>query len=301
MAVDTYLLNLNNGARIPEPLLRGLNTFITNVQLPLLAMTAAIAVVLLGYETLRRIIDPNKEGFDPMIFVRLGLVFLGLGSYQYLVELLIDTPMNLVHNIVVSGVSAMAGGAEADLDKVFNSYAEYVGTDKNGTASVIELTEFLTFIHLFTGIIGRICVQMVIVISVLNQSLYYLMGMLIFPFSLIIGNKNVFPNWFFSFIASKFSVSVGVMIMGILVTMPDLEVMGSSSGIGADIINAVFHLTIQIVGILMLLSSTSLANRLVSSFSNQLGYGDVSNAFRSTFFGFSPMQGVSSLLGSNKK
>ena len=279
-----------------DTLEKSLNGFLSGTRQYVLAFTAVLIIIQIAYQISLRLLNPDKEPFEAKMFTGIGLAVLGISFYGTVVELLINQPMQIIDSIIEQGVFNATGAT--DLTSLFQTYSGTVTKDQNGLETFLEIDWWVQVVHLFVGIIARLAMYLVFIGSQLNQAYLYALGIFVFPFSLIINNRNLIGTWFFSFLAAKFTIPVCKVLVMIATILPYDDYLKSTDKLlDNDVMQAIFYLIMEIFAIFVILSSSQIASRLISSMASPLGIGDI-------FTGKATLMGIAMMLnpvGKDKK
>ncbi|WP_340200100.1 hypothetical protein [Ascidiimonas sp. W6] len=243
-----------------------------NLQGDVQSLVVVIAIIYIGYKVMLYLSDVNSK-LDPFVIIRPVLVVAAVGLYRDLVDLLLLTPMFIVDEMVSNGFNVL--GAEPARETLFNTGMSYVypGTAGiPGVYDIIAINPFLEVLHLVIYFAATAVGFYILLRQVVIASIYYVIGILALPFSLIVGNQSVLGSWFFGFISILLWGPILHIMKGIIVAL-NVENFNVVTIQGlAGVPNGILSVALQVVMILTILQIPKYANALVSK-GSELGSG----------------------------
>lgn len=244
-----------------------INDFITTM-LPNIGLFAAvIMLVFVGYKVVKSFLGENEK-LDTSTLVRPCLTLAALVLYSDLVDLLIETPITLVNDIVVDAIGIDPTNLNALKDQLTHTQ-DSGGSDGGGIFDIIQLHDFLEFFHLAIFFIGSIAGGYILFRQLIVKTIYLILGPFALAFSLIVGNERVLNNWFQGYVSVLLWLPVFSIMQGIMLEIP----VTTTNFEPEDII---FSLVVQVVMIFSILKVPQFANILVAqgaSMGQQYGEG----------------------------
>ena len=259
--IETYHLTL-----FPESGGSGIGVYISYITQYSYLLAAILMIILVGTKVATYFANPTKE-IDPYILVKPILVLMALSLYQPLVNLLLFYPSDIITDITEDAGIHITGLPNKDeFNSAFYSAITNVpenSTDEDSTNdfySIISSIPFLEGIHIVIYFIASCVTAYILIRQLLLQAFYYILGMLVLPFSLIPGNEEILKRWFFNFLSVLLWIPMLRMVQTImiLINMVDLR-----QG-GVTIVEVMFPVVLQIVMIFFILHVPTYANLLVS-------------------------------------
>lgn len=217
-------------------------------------LAAVLMLIFVGYKVLVYMSDPSKS-IDPFILIRPVVVLAAMSLYTELVEILLFTPVELITDIVTEVANKVGG---ADIDKSFRTNMTHVqseGGDGNGVYNLLELHPILELIHIIIYFIASVVGGYILFTQLIMKYFYFIIGVFVLPFSLIIGNQRVLTRWFFSFLSILLWEPILYIVKLIISILPVA---------GTNFTNVLYSIVLQIIMIFFVLRVPSFANLLVS-------------------------------------
>ncbi|MEL6918960.1 MAG: hypothetical protein AAFO99_14670, partial [Bacteroidota bacterium] len=213
---------------------------------------------------------------DPFVIIKPCLVLAAITLYRPLVKLLVIDPMQLIDSIVLESIEKAwgAGGTATGLigwyeNAFYTLYIDsmtfvYPGSSPGlGVYDIIAINPALEVIHLLIYFAANVVGFYILGRQVILASIYYVLGVLAVPFSLIVGNQSVLGSWFFGFISVMLWEPILRIMKAIIVAMDVTNL---------SFTNAILSLGLQVVMIITILQVPKFANTLVSK-GSELGSG----------------------------
>ncbi|WP_025741799.1 hypothetical protein [Aquimarina pacifica] len=267
---------------ISDSIFEGVDNLV-DILIPYCSILASIfMVVLVGVRVIKYFINPS-ENMDPLILVKPILILAAIVLYQHLIDFLLIKPVDLVTSLTnnavmttlnISNLDNFLDIANAQLTTIKNE-----STNDNGQFSiyeVLQLSTFLEIFHLFIQIIALVITGYILMRQVLLKAIYFVIGILVLPFSLIPGNFEILKRWFFGFLAVLLWIPILRIFQAILVLINQAELPHFSQPL--------FSVVLQIVMILFIIQVPKYANFLVSGSGDSDGNGYFHFAGRELYY-----------------
>ncbi|MEM9001364.1 MAG: hypothetical protein AAGB24_13960 [Bacteroidota bacterium] len=243
---------------------------------PISRFAGVLLILYIGYKVMLYMSDIDSK-LDPFVIIKPVLILGAITLYQPLVTLLIMVPMETVDWAVGDSIARLFGApqsSQAALENWLRNSFETLYTDDMtyvypgtpsipGVYDIVAINPFLEIIHLLIIIAANTVGFYILVRQVILASMYYVMGVLAVPFSLIASNQSVLGSWFFGFISIMLWKPL-LNVMKTIVILLDAETFGFSSALVA--------IALQVVMVLTILQIPKFANVLVSK-GSELGSG----------------------------
>ncbi|QCX00661.1 hypothetical protein FGM00_11290 [Aggregatimonas sangjinii] len=238
-----------------------------------LQFAAVLMILYIGYKALLYFSDIETR-LDPFILIRPIMVMCIISLYSPLVNLLVKQPIDIIDAMVeTSSQTALESdhNPTGDLKDVTDTYADwyknafedtmqYVDDGSSskpgkGVFDILAINPFLELVHLIIFLVATVVGFYIMARQIILIGIYYVVGILVLPFALIVGNQDVARNWYFGFIAIMMWEPVLKILKTILIS---LKVQGESYE------NGMFSIALQVVMIFTILQVPKFANLLVS-------------------------------------
>jgi len=259
---------LNNFESLLEPqLVNFVDLILPNVSL----FAAVIVAVYVAYKVIKSFLGEG-ERLDAATLVRPCLILASLVLYNSLVDLLIDTPVNIVNEIIAEGATSVTGATPGDLKGMRDKMTYFQSTggpDGGGIMDIVQVHPFFEFIHMLLYFCASVAGGYILFRQLVVKSIYLLIGPFALAFSLIVGNEKVVNSWFQGYL----SVLLWLPILSIVQTIILLMPVETTNFNGEDMI---FSIAIQVVMIFVVFQVPKYANILVaqgSEMGSQYGQG----------------------------
>ncbi len=262
MDIYEFLNVLNESIFGGESSISKINIFVDNCIRYSILLASAIMIILVTSKVITYFMNPGGN-MDPYILVKPVLILAALNLYEPLVDLLLYTPVDIVTDIVET--AAMRTVNAPDIDsflRLVNSGLVAIKDVATGEADIgtiydyLQLSTFLELFHLLVQIAALLVNGYLIMRQLLLKAVYYILGVLVLPLSLIPSNFDVLKSWFFGFL----SILLWIPIIRIFQTMIVLIHQAPVTGL----VQPLFSMVLQIVMIMFLLAAPKYANFLVS-------------------------------------
>ncbi len=220
-------------------------------------LAAAIMLIFIGYKVMRYMSNPEDK-INPETLVRPILTLMAMVLYIELVKLLLFDPVELVTDIIQYSVQQVTKKDIIQLNDIFHekiTHVQNTGADGNGVYDILQVNPFLEVIHIIIFFISSVVGGYILFKQLILKYIYYVLGVFILPFSLIVGNQKIVSKWFFSFLSVLLWTPVLSIIKVIIVLIP-LDTTEFS--------NILLSIAFQVLMITMVLKVPQFANLLVS-------------------------------------
>lgn len=246
-----------------------------NTAIPyVLLLCTAISFVFVGYKIMLVMTDPDEKiGKDTLI--RPILTLMAITLYIPLVQLLLFDTTDIVSAIIkhaAQGVTGKSGNAFETSFQTSITHVQGTGADGNGVYDVIQINPFIEIIHIIIYFIASIVGGYMLFRQLIMIYIYYIVGLFVLPFSLIVSNQKALQSWFLGFL----SILMWEPILNIIKTIIILLPVSTT-----DFSNVLLSIALQIVMIFMILKVPQFSNILIDSeMSSKVG-GRTGNFLRS--------------------
>ena len=232
--------------------------FINESRPYVLLIAVTFTFVFVGYKVMRAMSDPDEKiGRDTLL--RPILTLMAITLYIPLVKLLLFDTVDILSAIVKQGAYGVTGRSPGDFEKAFQTAITHVqgtGADGNGVYDVLQINPFLELFHIIIYFIASVVGGYILLRQLLMIFLYYVLGIFVLPFSLIVSNERILKAWFFGFL----SILLWEPILMILKVMIVLLPVGTT-----EFTNVLLSIAFQLIMIFMILKVPQFANLLVDS------------------------------------
>lgn len=232
--------------------------FINESRPYVLLIAVTFTFVFVGYKVMRAMSDPDEKiGRDTLL--RPILTLMAITLYIPLVKLLLFDTVDILSAIVKQGAYSVTGRSPGDFEKAFQTAITHVqgtGADGNGVYDVLQINPFLELFHIVIYFIASVVGGYILLRQLLMIFLYYVLGIFVLLFSLIVSNERILKAWFFGFL----SILLWEPILMILKVMIVLLPVGTT-----EFTNVLLSIAFQLVMIFMILKVPQFANLLVDS------------------------------------
>lgn len=234
-----------------------------------LLIAVTFTFVFVGYKVMRTMADPDEKiARDTLI--RPILTFMAIILYIPLVKLLLFDTTDILSEIIKQGAYKVTGRSPGDFEQAFQTAITHVqetGADGNGVYDVLQINPFLELFHIIIYFIATVVGGYILLRQLLMIFVYYVLGIFVLPFSLIISNERILKSWFFGFLSILLWEPILTILKVIIVLLP----VGKT-----EFTNVLLSIAFQIIMILMILKVPQFANLLVdpqsgNKFSNKAG------------------------------
>ena len=238
-----------------------LNGFIDELIKYSLILASIIMVILVGTKVIAYFLNPSSN-MDPYILVKPILILAALVLYRPLVDLLVVAPVDLITDLVESA------SLKATNTKDINSFNDIVQQgltavsdgDNNDNVSIydfLQVSVALEFIHLLIQVIALIIIGFILMKQLIMEAIYFVIGVLVLPLSLVPSNFDILKKWFFGFIGVLLWLPILRIFQTIIVLIHNAPVDGFAQPF--------FAVALQVLMIYFIWNVPKYANFLVSS------------------------------------
>lgn len=242
----------------------GLNEYVDYVIKYSYVLASILMIILVGSKVFSYFMNPSGN-LDPYVLVKPVLILVALALYKPLVEILLVKPTNIVLDI--TDAAALHITNTSSLDAFFRIFLNSItfiqtgGTDPNGNPitgiyDILQISVVLEVIHLLIHFVSLGVAAYIIIRQLILKAIYFMLGTLVLPLSLIPGNFKILEKWFFSFLALLLWIPILRMIQTIIILIHTAPVSGA--------LQPLFSIVLQVVMILYILNVPKYANLLVS-------------------------------------
>lgn len=230
--------------------------FINESRPYVLLIAVTFTFVFVGYKVMKAMADPDEKiGRDALL--RPILTLMAITLYIPLVKLLLFDTVDILSDIVKHGAYKVTGRSPADFDKAFQTAITHVqgtGADGNGVYDVLQINPFLELFHIIIYFVASVVGGYILMRQLLMIFIYYVLGIFVLPFSLIVSNERILKSWFFGFLSILLWEPILTMLKVIIVLLPVDK---------TEFTNVLLSIALQVIMILMILKVPQFANLLV--------------------------------------
>ena len=238
-----------------------LNGFIDELVKYCLILASVIMVILVGSKVITYFLNPSGN-MDPYVLVKPILILVALTLYRPLVELLIVDPVNLITSLVES--ASLKATNTPNIDSFSNAVQQGITAvadgDDDGELSIydfLQVSAGLEFIHLLIQVVALLIIGFISMKQLVLEAIYFVLGVLVLPLSLIPSNFDILKKWFFGFIGVLLWLPILRIFQTIIVLIHNAPVDGFAQPL--------FAVALQIIMIYFIWNVPTYANFLVSS------------------------------------
>ncbi|GAA0716330.1 hypothetical protein GCM10009430_11930 [Aquimarina litoralis] len=239
----------------------GVKVFVETLMPYSYALAAVIMIILVSSKVFTYFMNPAGN-MDPYILVKPVLILVALVLYQPLVELLLFEPSRLITQITeTAALSATGYGNWGLFERAMQRTLIGVLNVATGNADIpsiydiLQVSTLLEMIHFLVQIVALVVVGYLMIRQLLLKAVYFIIGVLVLPLSLVPANFEILKKWFFGFL----SVLLWVPILRIFQTIITLISQAPLEGFAQPL----YSLVLQIVMIMFILQVPKYANFLV--------------------------------------
>jgi len=242
-----------------ETLRPKIEAFVADVLPYAMLLASGIVLIFVGYKVMRYMANP-EDRLDPYAIIQPILVLAAMALYMDLVELLLNTPIDLIGEIidkVAYKISDTSGDADA-FESAFRKSITHVqsnGADGSGVYDIMQINPFLEIIHLLIYFVASVVGGYIMFRQLITEYIYLILGVFVLPFSLIIGNQKVLGSWFFGFLSVLLWLPVLKILKMIIILLPVTT---------TSFTDVLLSVALQLVMIFAILQVPKYANMLVS-------------------------------------
>ncbi|WP_271781973.1 hypothetical protein [Aquimarina algiphila] len=262
----------------------GLNAYVDYVIRYSYILASILMIILVGSKVFSYFMNPSGN-LDPYVLVKPVLILVALALYKPLVEILLVKPTNIILDI--TDAAALHITNTSSLDAFFRIFINSItfiqtgGFDSNGNPivgvyDILQISTVLEVLHLLIHFVSLAVAAYIIIRQLILKAIYFMLGTLVLPLSLIPGNFKILQKWFFSFFALLLWIPLLRMIQTIIILIHTAPVTGWAQPL--------FSIVLQIVMIFYILNVPKYANLLVSEAGEADGGGYLNTAVREMWY-----------------
>ncbi len=241
-----------------------------------------ITTIYVLYKVIKVFIG-DAEKIEGSTLVRPSLILGAIVLYVPLVDLVLETPVTLVNDIILDGLRTTTGISDINsIREAARGKLQYTqdsdSAGGNGIHDILQVNPFLELFHLVIFFIGTIAAGYVIFSQLLIKAIHIILGPFALAFALIPGNERVLANWFQSTLSVFLWIPVLNIVRVIIILVPvNEDAVGGILGrpnLDLDKPDILFSMVFQIAMIFIIFKVPQFANMLVaqgSSMGQQLG------------------------------
>lgn len=230
--------------------------FINESKPYILLITVTFTFIFIGYKVMKSMADPDEKiGRDTLL--RPVLTLMAVTLYIPLVKLFLFDTVNILTDIIKQGAYRVTGRSPAAFDQTFQraiTHVQGTGADGNGVYDILQINPFLELFHIIIYFIASVVDGYMLLRQLLMIFIYYVLGIFVLPFSLVISNERVLKSWFFGFLSVLLWEPI-LTIMKVIIILLPVE--------STEFTNVLLSVAFQIIMILMILKVPQFANLLV--------------------------------------
>ncbi len=236
-------------------------------------LAGVIAFIYIAYKVMLYFSDIDTR-LDPFVIIRPCILLGVLALYSDLVDLVLRRPITFVTQMMTDGVTGLSlptpsAGPSIDTSTTagkFEAVMTYVDISTGpgwGIFDILAINPMLELIHVLIYLTATVVGAYMMFRQIILIAIYYIIGTIAIPFSMIAGNQSVFGNWFFGFVSVMLWRPIYFIMQVIIIALdPSAKTFTSP----------LFAIALQIVMILTILQIPKFANILVSK-GSELGQG----------------------------
>ncbi|MDH7445844.1 hypothetical protein [Aquimarina sp. 2201CG14-23] len=214
----------------------------------------AIMLIYVAHKIVISFLKPD-ERISPATLVRPVLTLGAIVLYEDLVNLLLITPVDIVSDMVKEAANSVSGAYQTNAQSAIEHIQSTGGIDGGGIFDILQVNPLLELIHLIIYFTSTVIVAYVLFRQLIMKTIYLLLGALVLPFSLIVGNEQTLSQWFFGFLSVLLWIPIIHLILFVIsICNPTADIFD----------NPVFSIAVQIVMIFALLEVPKYAKMLVA-------------------------------------
>jgi hypothetical protein len=173
-------------------LLPKVNQFIDQGLVPFLILfTGGLILIYVGYTVIVSMVDIESK-MDPYILIRPILVLVGLKLYTVAVPIFFLQPVEILNDIVNQAAFA---ATNLDVNSFDEAYKGAITHVQDGVYDVVQVNPFMEFLHMLLYFLAVAASAYILFRQLLVKTIYYMLGVLVLPISLVLGNKDAFKTW----------------------------------------------------------------------------------------------------------
>jgi len=255
------------------------------------SLGGAIMLIYVTHKIVVSFLKPD-ERISPSTLVRPVLTLGAIVLYEDLVDLLIITPVDIVSDMVKEAANAVSGSYQTNAQNAIEHIQSTGGIDGGGIFDILQVNPLLELIHLIIYFTSTVIVAYVLFRQLIMKTIYLILGVLVLPFSLIVGNEKTLNQWFFGFL----SVLLWIPIIHLI-----LFVISIANPTASTFDNPIFSIAVQIVMIFALLEVPKYAKMLVGGQGESSIGGAYATAKGAITDGNSAYKGIRKMAGGSSK
>lgn len=252
--------------------------FVDNIIKYSLMMAAGITLLHVAHKIVVSFLKPN-EPINPSSLVRPILVLAALTLYKEINEQIIEPFARGLELLAEEG----AGQPPTDYLGLGMRALTYINAGTGGSTGIFDILQvnpLLELIHLVIFIVSSLVIIYIYFKQLVVKSIYYVIGIIVLPLSLIPGNEKAINKWFFGYL----SVLLWIPLLHIL-----MYIISSLNYIGNDgVLNTalnffmnkypVVSIALQVLMIMLVLNIPKYANIIVGGEGSEIG--GIANAIK---------------------
>ncbi|WP_405208500.1 hypothetical protein [Aquimarina sp. LLG6339-5] len=239
----------------------GVKVFVDTLMPYSYALAAIIMIILVSSKVFTYFMNPAGN-MDPYILVKPVLILVALVLYQPLVDLLLFEPSKIITQITETAALSSTGYDNWDLferalTRTLTGALNIAAGNEDipSIYDVLQLSTVLEIIHLLIQMVSLVVVGYLMIRQLLLKAVYFIIGVLVLPLSLVPANFEILKKWFFGFL----SVLLWIPILRIFQTIITLISQAPLEGFAQPL----YAVVLQIVMIMFILQVPKYANFLV--------------------------------------
>ncbi len=241
--------------------------FVEAILVDMRKVAAVLVTIFMGYKVMLYFSDMETR-LDPFVIIKPLIFLFVLSVYSPLVDMLVRVPMEIVDDIIDQHINHTEADFEDAITHVDDGSAAGPG---QGLFDILAINPTLELIHLLIYLASTMVAYYMMFRQIILIAIYYIVGTIALPFSLIAGNQDTARNWYLGFIAVMMWKPMLKIMQGIIIALDPAAV---------SFTNALFSVALQIVMILTILQIPKFANLVVSKGSD--AGSDVGGKFMSS-------------------
>lgn len=299
--INSWMEMVNNAIMPVNADTGGLHDYVDQIMIYASILAGIFMVLFVGVKVATYFANPSKD-LDPYVLVRPILIVCTLLLYKPLVKHLLMEPTYLVEDISEAVARRVTGTTSKDsFEGVFMRNMAYMswtqadegedsgeGEQEYGVGDFLAMSTGFEFIHLLIVIIARFVAFYLMIKQVILKGIYYVLGVLVLPFSLVPGNEEILKKWFFGFLA----VLLWIPVLRIMQTMMILMrkgvgeglVEGTSAGGNVWGMGGFLELILQISMIFFIIQVPKYANLMVGGSGEASDAGTLTTIMREMYY-----------------
>lgn len=210
---------------IENDLFTGVFGFIRNITRWVGLFAGVIVTIFIAIKVIKIYVGAS-ERFEGVTLVRPALTLGAIVLYRPLYELLIETPVGLIDDIIIGGIGPLTGASNnmflLDLatDKLQYTQDADTSAGGNGIYDILQVNPFLELFHLVLFFLASVVSLYILFTQIIMKAIYLVIGPFALAFSLVPGNEKVLENWFQGILSVFLWLPVLNLVLGIIIMMP---------------------------------------------------------------------------------